>query len=196
MQRQVQMEPEAALGELPRGCDWGVKRDTDGSEYRWRGYKAHLAWYKAHLAWYKAHLAWADGMIPLLCVTTSASVHDSQTAIPMMKRLSAVVTSLYDLMDSAYDAPAIKAVSVSLGHVPIIDQNRRRGPKLKLAPCEAVRYGERSNAERGNSRLKDSFGLRFVRVRGHAKVHLHTMLGVLALFADQLLKPHPGEPHF
>jgi len=54
----------------------------------------------------------------------------------------------------------------------------------------------RSNAERGNSRLKDSFGLRFVRVRGHAKVHLHTMLGVLALFADQLLKPHPGEPHF
>ena len=128
-------------------------------------------------------------MIPLLCVTTSASVHDSQTAIPMMKRLSAVVTSLYDLMDSAYDAPAIKydapaikAVSVSLGHVPIIDQNRRRGPKLKLAPCEAVRYGERSNAERGNSRLKDSFGLRFVRVRGHAKVHLHTMLGVLALF--------------
>jgi len=155
-------------------------------------------------------------MIPLLCVTTSASVHDSQTAIPMMKRLSAVVTSLYDLMDSAYDAPAIKAVSVSLGHVPIIDQNRRRGPKLKLAPCEAVRYGERSNAqqraatrsnaeqraatrsnaERGNRRLKDSFGLRFVRVRGHAKVHLHTMLGVLALFADQLLKPHPGEPHF
>ena len=147
-------------------------------------------------------------MIPLLCVTTSASVHDSQTAIPMMKRLSAVVTSLYDLMDSAYDAPAIKydapaikAVSVSLGHVPIIDQNRRRGPKLKLAPCEAVRYGERSNrersnAQRGNRRLKDSFGLRFVRVRGHAKVHLHTMLGVLALFADQLLKPHPGEPHF
>ena len=58
------------------------------------------------------------------------------------------------------------------------------------------RGATRSNAERGNRRLKDSFGLRFVRVRGHAKVHLHTMLGVLALFADQLLKPHPGEPHF
>ena len=29
---------------------------------------------------------------------------------------------------------------------------------------------------------------RFVRVRGHAKVHLHLMLGVITLFADQLLK--------
>ena len=162
MQRQVQMEPEAALGELPRGCDWGVKRDTDGSEYRWRGYKAHLAWYKAHLAW-------ADGMIPLLCVTTSASVHDSQTAIPMMKRLSAVVTSLYDLMDSAYDAPAIKAVSVSLGHVPIIDQNRRRGPKLKLAPCEAVRYGERSNAQQRGAGQQSFEGLVRVAVCAGAR---------------------------
>jgi hypothetical protein len=178
----VDTEPLVALAELPKACDRGVKRDTDGNVYRWRGYKAHLSW--------------ADGMIPLLCVTTSASVHDSQAAIPMMKRLSAAVTSLYDLMDSAYDAPAIQAVSLSLGHVPIIDQNPRRGPKIKFAPCEAVRYAERSNAERGNSRLKDSFGLRFVRVRGHAKVHLHTLFGVLALFADQLLKPHPGERDF
>jgi len=182
VQRQVQMAPGAALEELSRVCDWGIKRDTDGNEYRWRGYKAHLSW--------------ADGMIPLLCVTTSASVHDSQTAIPMLKRVSAAVTSLYDLMDRAYDAPAIKEVSLSLGHVPIIDQNPRCGAKVAFAPCEAARYGDRSNAERGNSRLKDSFGLRFVRVRGHAKVHLHTMFGVLALFADQLLKPHPGQPDF
>lgn len=42
--------------------------------------------------------------------------------------------------------------------------------------------------ERAYSRLKDSFGARYVRVRGHAKVHLHLMLGVITLFADQLLK--------
>ena len=42
--------------------------------------------------------------------------------------------------------------------------------------------------ERAYSRLKDEFGARFVRVRGHAKVHLHLMFGVIALFADELLK--------
>jgi transposase len=128
-------------------------------------------------------------MIPLLCVSTSASVHDSQVVIPMMKQLASYVSSLYDLMDSAYDAPAIRQVSASLGHVALIDQNPRRGEKVPFSSAESIRYRERSNAERGNSRLKDSFGLRFVRVRGHAKVHLHTMLGVLALFADQIRKP-------
>lgn len=127
-------------------------------------------------------------MVPLLCVTTSASVHDSQVVIPMMKRVASTVTGLYDLMDSAYDAPSIREVSESLGHVAIIDQNPRRGEKANFAPAECIRYRERSNAERGNSRLKDSFGLRVVRVRGNAKVHLHIMFGVLALFADQVGK--------
>ena len=137
-------------------------------------------------------------MMPVGCFTTSASVHDSQVVIPMMKRLAASVTSLYDLMDSAYDASSIYEVSANLGHVAIIDKNPRRGKKVSagdgatsynFVPAECIRYRERSNAERGNSRLKDSFGLRFVRVRGHAKVHLHIMFGIIALFADQLLKP-------
>lgn len=101
-------------------------------------------------------------------------------------------------MDSAYDAESIHKVSKALGHVAIIDENLRRGTKKvegKSSPCytfvsaESIRYRERSNAERGNSRLKESFGLRFVRVRGHDKVHLHIMFGIIALFADQLLKP-------
>lgn len=127
-------------------------------------------------------------MIPLLCVTTSASLHDTQSAIPMMKRLAQSVTSLYDLMDSAYDALAIRQASEALGHVPLIDQNRRQGQKVSFSPCQGFRYAERSNAERGNSRLKDSFGLRSIFVRGHAKVSLHIHLGVIALFADQILK--------
>jgi len=173
------MAAAVALLELPQHCDWGAKQDTDGNVYRWRGYKAHLSW--------------ADGMIPLLCVTTSASVHDSQVVIPMLKQVAKSVVSFYDLMDSAYDAPAIRQVSHELGHVSLIDQNPRGGEKVPFSPCEAVRFRERSKAERGNSRLKDSFGLRFVRVRGGAKVHLHTMFGVVALFADQIRKPSPAE---
>ena len=36
--------------------------------------------------------------------------------------------------------------------------------------AEVIRYNECSTAERVNARLKDEFGGRVVRVRGHAKV--------------------------
>lgn len=74
----------------------------------------------------------------------------------------------------------------SMGHVPLIDHNPRRGRKIELAPCEAQCFKERTGAERANSRLKDGFGGRHVRVRGNAKVMSHLMFG--ALTADQLLR--------
>ena len=39
-----------------------------------------------------------------------------------------------------------------------------------------------------NGSLKDNFGGRYVRVRGHAKVFCHLMFGVLALAIDQLMR--------
>jgi len=98
------------------------------------------------------------------------------------------ITYLYDLMDSAYDAKQIHEVSKVLGHVPIIDRNPRRGDALPMTPAEALRYNERTAAERFNSRLKGEFGGETVMVRGYRKVKLHLMFGVIALFADQLLK--------
>ncbi len=141
---------------------------------------------------WKAHIDWADGGLPLSVVTTSASLHDSQVAIPLAKRTAERVVSLYDLMDSAYDAKEIKQVSRDLGHVPLIDPNRRRANSVPLEPASAIRFRERSVAERGNSRLKDEFGCRCLRVRGHRKAHLRIMFGMVALFADQLLKPFTG----
>ena len=111
------------------------------------------------------------------------------------------VCNLYDLMDSAYDAPQIHDYSRQLGHVPLIDTNPRRDKALKeelaneskrrkavnYQTAEEQRYNERSTVERVNGRLKDEFGGRMVRVRGHAKVMCHLMFGILALTADQLL---------
>ena len=37
-------------------------------------------------------------------------------------------------------------------------------------------------------RLKEEFGVTFLRVRGHRKVTGHVMFSVLALTADQLLR--------
>ena len=111
------------------------------------------------------------------------------------------VTNLYDLMDSAYDAPEIRAHSASMGHVAIIDVNPRSTARkrqltaeakaqrsLGHVSCERLCYRERSTVERVNGRLKDDFGGRQVRVRGHAKVLCHLMFGILALTVAQLVR--------
>ncbi len=127
----------------------------------------------------------------MTAVLTSASVHDSQVAIPLMRLTSNKVQYCYDLMDAAYDAEQIWRKSKDLGHVPIIDRNPRRGDPLPMAPHEARRYNEQSVAERFNSRLKEEFGGRNVMMRGAGKVMLHLMFGVISLFADHLLKLEP-----
>jgi len=82
----------------------------------------------------KLHIDTADGEIPIRCVLTAASVHDTQLAIPLATMTAARVTNLsrvtnlYGLMDSAYHDTAIKQHSRDLGHDPIIDINPRRTP--------------------------------------------------------------------
>jgi hypothetical protein len=115
-------------------------------------------------------------------------MHDSQAAIPLAKISAQRVTNLYDIMDAAYDDTLIREHCISLNHVPIIDQNPRAKNKSNFDPAKARRYLLRAIAERGFSRVKDSFGARFVRVRGHPKVFAHLMFGILALAAEQLLR--------
>jgi hypothetical protein len=160
------------LADLPTACAVGCKRNSKGHQECWIGYKLHLDT--------------IDGDIPVSAILTSASVNDSQVAIPLAQLTAQRVTSLYDLMDSAYDAPQIHAFSRRLGHVPIIDPNPRRGEKIPLAPAQAQRFKQRSAAERVNSLLKERFGGRFVRVRGPQKVLAHLMFGLIALSAQQL----------
>jgi hypothetical protein len=178
---------EAMLADLPTTCDVGTKKNSKGYKDSWTGYKFHLDV--------------ADGGIPVSAVLTSASTHDSQVAIPLAYMSHDRVVNLYDLMDSAYDAPQIHDISRRLGHVPLIDVNPRRNQALKdeitaknkrcrligHQSAEAIRYHERSTVERVNARLKDEFGGRTVRVRGHAKVMCHLMFGILALTAHQLM---------
>lgn len=75
------------LEELPQHCSLGVKKSGSGHQQYWRGYKLHLDV--------------ADGQIPVTCLLTAASLHDSQAAIPMATLTAQRVTSLYDLMETA-----------------------------------------------------------------------------------------------
>ena len=144
----------------------------------------------------------ADGGIPISAVLTSASTHDSQVVIPLAKMSSERVINLYDVMDSAYDVPHIHNMSRQLGHIPLIDvhpSRRDQAQKEEIAAenkrclrvghktAEAIRYNGRSTVDRVNAHLKDKFGGRVVRVRGHAKVMYHLMFGILALTANQMM---------
>ena len=53
---------------------------------------------------------------------------------------------------------------------------------------QSVRHRIRSGVERTDAHLKDEFGARHVRIRGHAKEFGHLMFGVLALTVDHLMR--------
>ena len=166
------MTLEQMLDDLPRECNAGVPSDGSMS-LGWNvGAKKNSKGYKESWIGYKLHIDAADGQIPISCILTSASLHDSQAAIPLARMTAQRVTNLYDLSDSAYDAPSIHEQIQALGRGPIIDINPRRDAELKVefqaeakrqkllnfTYAEEVRYRERTTVERVNARLKDEFG--------------------------------------
>lgn len=167
-QQRTQSLDEMRAG-LPTQCDVGVKRNSKGFRETWIGYKLHLDT--------------ANGIVPVAAILTAASTHDSQVAIPLARTSEQRVVWLYDLMDSAYDAQPIIDDCLAAGRVPVIDRNTRRDTALKaeIAAERARRrlikipdprdltYNERTTAERANARIKDEFGGRHLRVRGHLK---------------------------
>ncbi len=187
VERQLEMTLPQMLADLPKACNVGAKRNARGHQTSWTGCKLHVDA--------------ADGGIPVSCILTSASLHDSQVAIPLATMTGERVTNLHDLMDAACDTAGIGRTGRLLGHVPIIDVNpRSRILKEELAREAAVRRSvghrdpkdarcnERSNVERVNAMLKDDCGGRHVRVRGHAKGRCHLMFGILALTVHQLMR--------
>ena len=165
---------EENLAGIPQKCDWGRKTNSKGKVEQWCGYKLNLGA--------------ADCGIVTSAMLSSASMHDSQGAIPLMQmNRKNIFASLYNAMDAAYDAKVIANFSASLGQVAIIDPNKRNGCTRELAPASKVHYKCRTVVERVNSELKDSYGARFVMVRGAAKVFTHLMFGVVIVTVKHLL---------
>lgn len=174
LEKQLTQTLSEILKDLPTVCDKAGKKDSKGNTHYWNGYKLHIDT--------------ADGDVPISAILTSASVHDSQVAIPLStKSKHRCPNILYELMDAAFDAKEIKEFIISNGSVPIIDPNNRSSKNQReLAPHEKQRYKQRASAERTNSQLKDNFNARFLRVRGADKVFTHLMFGVLSLTIIQI----------
>lgn len=186
IENQQKMSLEQMLDDLPKNCDIGKKKSANGHPLVWKGYKLHTVT--------------DDHCIPLAAIVTSASLHDSQAAIPLAIKADKISKNFYDLMDSAYNVGGIIEHSKSLGHVPIVghwsknseakaekEAEDKRREILSWLPADEIRYGERRKTERFNALFKDYYGGHTVRVKGHTKVNCHLMFGVLTLAASLLL---------
>jgi hypothetical protein len=174
-QRQLGQDPATSIRELPTACDVGTKRNSKGHDVHWVGYKFHVD-------------VTGDG-VPISAVTTSASVHDSQVAIPLM-RLTAerTLAVCYQLMDGGYVGKPIVQAAAELDQIAVVAPKATSiAPVTPLDPARKATYSLRGVVERFFSDLKDNRGAACVRVKGHAKVHLHLMFGLLAIFALHLL---------
>jgi hypothetical protein len=178
LQRQQHMTLEEMLADLPQQCGLGAKKSSQGHPQYWRGFKLH----------------WdvADGArIPISCILTSASVHDSQVAVPLMQMTAERVRWQCELMDSAYDAKLIREHSKKLGHQALIQPNpshARAALENAFSDEDKQRFKKRTMVEQLNGRLKDEFGGRLIYFRGASKIMTHLMFGIVALTVDQLLR--------
>ena len=145
LERQLKggMSTAEMVGELPKACDVGTKRNAKGYKESWRGYKMHIDA--------------ADGDVPVSCILTSASLHDSQAAIPLARMTGERLDHCYELMDAVCDSREIGAHARMAGRVAIIDANPRRDAALRARLAreavaqrnaghvrhDRVRYGQR-----------------------------------------------------
>ena len=113
LERQLTMSFDEQIADLPVECDHGFKTNAKGISTGWIGYKLHIDS--------------AEGGIPVSCVLTSASVHDSAVALPLETMTSRRIVSLYTLMDAAYDSAIIREQAELIGKIAVIDSNPRRG---------------------------------------------------------------------
>ncbi len=192
IQQEKMSDAKEMLSLIKTECNTSIKQNSKGNRHRWTGGKLHLSV--------------VDGDIPITAIYSSASVHDSSLALPLIKQSSQKVNYLYDLADAAYDTSIIKDYSKKQNHRPIIDINPKNSKKLKakiaLAKSEKkileplklynnsndLHYNQRGSVERVNAYLKDSYGCSKIYYQGAQKVASVLAFAVLSVCITQSLK--------
>lgn len=93
---QLSESVETLFTEAPLAPTWGVKKNSDGKNVWWFGYKAHLA-------------VSTKSQYILAGLMTSGSLNDSKAAIPLLKKIKQNLPAQFNagLFDAGYDYKAI-----------------------------------------------------------------------------------------
>src|SRR5690606_17195438 len=98
---------------------WGVKKNSEGKNVFWYGYKAHLA-------------VGTESQYILQSLFSSGNLNDGKAAIPLLKGIQEHVplsTLRYATMDAGYDYEPIYTQIHQMGHQSVIAYNKRNEPE-------------------------------------------------------------------
>ncbi len=84
------------LQDMPIEPKWGVKKNSDGKNTFWFGYKGHLA-------------VSTKSQYIVACLMSSGNLSDSKAAIPLLKKVEEVMPNQFTtaIFDAGYDYEAI-----------------------------------------------------------------------------------------
>ena len=93
---QLTIPTATLLQDMPIQPKWGVKKNSDGKNTFWFGYKGHLA-------------VSTKSQYIVACLMSSGNLSDSKAAIPLLKKVGEVVPNQFTtaIFDAGYDYEAI-----------------------------------------------------------------------------------------
>lgn len=100
---------------IPQTPRWGIKKNSEGKNVFWYGYKAHL-------------VVGASSQYVLQTLLSSGNLSDGKAAIPLLKGIQqlSLPTVRYHTMDAGYDYEPIYTQIHRMGHRAVIAYNKRR----------------------------------------------------------------------
>jgi hypothetical protein len=101
--------------QIPRSPEWGIKKNSEGKNTFWYGFKGHL-------------LVDCKGQYILSSLLSSGNVNDGKMAIPLLKALRETrpyLNPTHVIADAGYDLVPIYQQIKSMGGRPLIDYNPR-----------------------------------------------------------------------
>ncbi|MCM3365065.1 MULTISPECIES: transposase [Bacillaceae] len=106
--------------EIPQAPQWGVKKNSEGKNVFWYGFKAHLA-------------VGTTSQYIFQSLFSSGNLNDGKAAIPLLKGIHERVklsTLRFGTMDAGYDYEPIYTQIHLMGHQAVIAYNKRNEPEL------------------------------------------------------------------
>lgn len=117
-EKKIEAQLDAPLhklrSEIPQAPKWGIKKNSEGKNVFWFGYKGHLA-------------VGATSQYILQSILSSGNLNDGKAAIPLLKGLAQfqLSTIQHHSMDAGYDFEPIYEQIHRMGHQSNIAYNKR-----------------------------------------------------------------------
>ena len=119
IEEQLDVPLDQLREQIPQNPEWGVKKNSEGKNVFWYGYKAHLA-------------VGTKSQYILQSLFSSGNLNDGKAAITLLKGIHQRVqlpTLRYETMDAGYDYEPIYEQIHLMGHQSVIAYNKRNEPE-------------------------------------------------------------------